>query len=88
MYIQEDTVKYLEDIPTLSVYLCLKESAGCKKEEEGLPLLASDSTGIEKDRYDYEVLQVKKNKKFEPIRIKLYLKWHVIDVLPYLIILI
>ena len=40
--------------------MCLKESAGCKK--EGLLLLASDSTGIETDRYDYVVWQVK-NKK-------------------------
>jgi hypothetical protein len=43
--------------------MCLKESAGWKK-EEGL-LLASDSTGIKTDRYGYEVRPVKKNKKFE-----------------------
>ena len=62
-------LKYLEDILTRSAYLCLKESAGWKKKEEGL-LLASDSTGIETDRYGYEVRPVKKNKKFELIRVK------------------
>ena len=36
-------LKYIEDILTKSAYMCLKESAGCKKEEEEL-LLASDST--------------------------------------------
>ena len=78
-------LKYLEDILTRSAYMCLKESAGCKK-EEGL-LLASDSTGIETDRYDYEVRPIKKNKKFELIRVKQYLKWHVIAVLDHLVIL-
>lgn len=78
-------LKYLEDILTRSAYMCLKESAGCKK-EEGL-LLASDSTGIETDRYDYEVRPVKKNKKFELIRVKQYLKWHLIAVLDHLVIL-
>ena len=67
-------LKYLEDILTRSAYLCLKESEW--KNEEGLLLLASDSTGIETDRYDYEVRPVKKNKKFELIRVKQYLKWH------------
>ena len=79
-------LKYIEDILTRSAYLCLKELAGCKKEEEGL-LLASDSTGIETDRYDYEVRPGKKTKKFELIRVKQYLKWHVIAVLDYLVIL-
>ena len=77
-------LKYLEDILTRSAYLCLKES-GWKK--EGLLLLASDSTGIETDRYDYEVRPIKKNKKFEIIRVKQYLKWHVIAVLDHLVIL-
>jgi hypothetical protein len=78
-------LKYLEDILTRSAYLCLKESEW--KKEEGLLLLASDSTGIETDRYDYEVRPVKKNKKFELIRVKQYLKWHVIAVLDHLVIL-
>jgi Transposase DDE domain len=78
-------LKYLEDILTRSAYMCLKETAGCKK-EEGL-LMASDSTGIETDRYDYEVRPVKKNKKFELIRVKQYVKWHVIAVLDHLVIL-
>ena len=77
-------LKYLEDILTRSAYLCLKESEW--KKEEGL-LLASDSTGIETDRYDYEVRPVKRKKKFELIRVKQYLKWHVIAVLDQLVIL-
>jgi len=76
-------LKYLEDILTRSAYLCLQESEWKKK---GL-LLASDSTGIETDRYDYEVRPVKKNKKFELIRLKQYLKWHVIAVLDHLVIM-
>jgi hypothetical protein len=80
-------LKYLEDILTRSAYLCLKESAGCKKEEGLLLLLASDSTGIETDRYDYEVRPVKRKKKFELIKVKQYLKWHIIAVLDHLVIL-
>ena len=57
------------------------------EERRRLLLLASDSTGIETDRYDYEVRPVKKNKKFELIRVKQYLKWHVIAVLDHLVIL-
>ena len=53
-------LKYLEDILTRSAYLCLKESR--YKKEEGLLLLASDSTGIETDRYDYEVRPVKERR--------------------------
>ena len=78
-------LKYLEDILIRSAYLCLKESEW--KKEEGLLLLASDSTGIETDRYDYEVRPVKKNKKFELISVKQYLKWHLIAVLDHLVIL-
>jgi hypothetical protein len=79
-------LRYLEDILTRSAYVCLKESSECKKEEEGL-LLASDSTSIETDRYDYEVRPVKRKKKFELIRVKQYLKWHIIAVLDHLVIL-
>ena len=79
-------LKYLEDILTKSAYLCLKESAGCKKEEE-LLLLALDSIGIETDRYDYEVRPVKRKKKFELIKVKQYLKWHIITILDHLVIL-
>ena len=78
-------LKYLEDILTRSAYLCLKES-GYKKEGL-LLLLASDSTGIETDRYDYEVQTSQRKKKFELIRVKQYLKWHIIAVLDHLVIL-
>jgi hypothetical protein len=38
-------------------------------------ILASYSTGVETDRYDYEVRLVKSKRKFEKILVKQYLKW-------------
>ena len=75
-------LQYLEETLTRSAYLCLNES-GWKK---GI-LLASDSTGVETDRYEYEVRPVKSKKKFEKIRVKHHLKWHVTAILDNLIIL-
>jgi hypothetical protein len=64
-----------------SSYLCLKESDWRKG------ILASDSTGVETDRYDYEIRFVKSKRKFEKILVKQYLKWHVTAILDHLIIL-
>jgi hypothetical protein len=72
---------YLECILLSSAYLCLKESDWRKG------ILASDSTGVETDRYDYEVRLVKSKRKFEKILVKQYLKWHVTAILDHLIIL-
>jgi hypothetical protein len=76
---------YLECILIRSAYLCLKES-GWKK-----GILASDSTGVETDRHEYEVRRrrrfLKNRKKFEKIMVKQYLKWHITAVLDHLIIL-
>lgn len=72
---------YLECVLLSSAYLCLKESDWTKG------ILASDSTGVETDRYDYEVRLVKSKRKFEKILVKQYLKWHVTAILDYLIIL-
>ncbi|MBV9667565.1 MAG: transposase [Nitrososphaeraceae archaeon] len=72
---------YLESMLLRSAYMCLKES-GWKK-----GMLASDSSGIETDRYEYEVRPVKSKKKFEKIMVKQYLKWHVTAILDHLIIL-
>ena len=72
---------YLECILLSSAYLCLKESDWRKG------ILASDSTGVETDRYDYEVRFVKSKRKFENILVKQYLKWHVTAILDHLIIL-
>lgn len=44
-------------------------------------------TGVETDRYEYEVRPVKSKKKFEKIMIKHHLKWHVTAILDNLIIL-
>lgn len=74
-------LQYLEEMLTRSAYLCLNES-GWKK-----GILASDSTGVETDRYGYEIRPVKSKKKFEKIRVKQYLKWHVTAILDHLIIL-
>lgn len=74
-------LQYLEETLTRSAYLCLNES-GWKK-----GILASDSTGVETDRYEYEVRPVKSKKKFEKIMIKHHLKWHVTAILDNLIIL-
>ena len=72
---------YLECVLLSSAYLCLKESDWTKG------ILASDSTGVETDRYDYEVRLVKSKRKFEKILVKQYLKWHVTVILDHLIIL-
>jgi len=64
-----------------SAYLCLKASNWRKG------ILASDSTGIETDRYEYEIRSVKSKRKFEKIMVKQYLKWHITAVLDHLIIL-
>jgi hypothetical protein len=51
-------------------------------------ILASDSTSVETDRYAYEVRPAKSKRKFEKIRIKQYLKWHITAaILDHLIIL-
>jgi hypothetical protein len=58
---------YLEYVLLSSAYLCLKESDWKKG------ILASDSTGVETDRYDYEVRSVKSKRKFEKILVKVVL---------------
>jgi hypothetical protein len=56
--------------------------------EEGKGILASDSTGVETDRYSYEIRPVKSKRKFAKIMVKQYLKWHVTAaILDHLIIL-
>ena len=72
---------YLEHILLSSAYLCLKESGWRKG------ILASDSTGVESDRYNYEIRPLKSKMKFEKLRVKRYLKWHVTAILDHLIIL-
>ena len=77
------SLAYLEYILVLSsAYLCLKESDWQKG------ILASDSTGVETDRYDYEIRFVKsKKRRFEKILVKQYLKWHITAIFDHLIIL-
>ena len=68
----------------VSSYLCLKESDWRRK-----GILASDSTSVETDKQvRYEVRPAKSKRKFEKIRIKQYLKWHITAaILDHLIIL-
>ena len=73
----------IECVLIWSAYLCLKESDWRRK-----GILASDSTSVETDRYAYEVRPAKSKRKFEKIRIKQYLKWHITAaILDHLIIL-
>jgi len=52
-------------------------------------MIGADSTGVETDIYDKKVKPVKRKneKKFEEIRVKRFLKWHIIAILDYLVIL-
>jgi hypothetical protein len=50
-------------------------------------VLASDSSGVETDRYEKVVRPNKKEKKFEEAKRLLYLKYHIVAILDHLIIL-
>ncbi|MEM3157761.1 MAG: hypothetical protein QXN83_03365, partial [Nitrososphaerales archaeon] len=70
-------LEYLEGILQKAAIMCIKES-GWKN-----GMLGTDSTGVETDIYDKKVKPVKrkKGKGFEKVRIKRFLKWHVIAIL-------
>ncbi len=76
-------LEYLESILQKVAVMCIKESGW----RNGM--LATDSTGVETDVYDKKVKPVKRKsgKRFEEVRIKRFLKWHVIAVLDYMVIL-
>jgi len=76
-------LQYLESILQRAALMCIKESDWRKG------MLATDSTGVETDVYEKKVKPVKRKsgKKFEEIRIKRFLKWHVIAILDYMVIL-
>ena len=52
-------------------------------------MLATDSRGVETDIYDEKVRPIKRKngKRFEKVRIKRFLKWHIIAILDHMIIL-
>jgi hypothetical protein len=72
---------YLETILSKTAYFCIKESNW----EKGI--LASDSTGVDTDRYETVIRPSKKERKFVKVRRLVYLKYHIIAILDYLIIL-
>lgn len=74
-------VGYLKAMLERAAQLCIRESSWRKG------LLASDSTGVESDRYEDVVRPIKKKRGFEVVRRLLYLKYHIIAILDHLIIL-
>lgn len=74
-------LQYLESILQKTAMICIRES----KWEKGM--FGADSTGVETDVYDKKVRPNKKEKKFEKTRVKRFLKWHIVAILDYLIIL-
>jgi len=74
-------VDYLESILDKTAHLCIRE-AGWRR-----GLIASDSSGVETDRYEEVVRPNKKSRCFEVVRRRLYLKYHIIAILDHLIIL-
>lgn len=73
--------EYLDSLLWRSARLCVKE-AGWRK-----GLLASDSSGVETDRYEEVVRPNRRKKTFEIVKRLLYLKYHIIAILDHLVIL-
>ncbi len=74
-------LQYLEGILQRTALMCMQESNWKKG------MLAADSTGVETDIYDEKIRPVKKEKKFEKVRVKRFLKWHILAVLDCMVIL-
>jgi len=78
---QKIPLEYLEAMLDRAAQLCIKEAGWTKG------LLASDSSGVETDRYENVVRPSKKKRLFEEMKRRLYLKYHIIAILDHLIIL-
>lgn len=72
---------YLDETLDRSAQLCIRESGWSRG------LLASDSSGVETDRYHTVIRPNRKKKTFEEVREKTFLKYHIIAILDHLIIL-
>ena len=72
---------WLEQILVRTAQMCLAECGW----EKGI--LSSDSTAVSTDLYRHELRPVKNRHKFEQIKIRQYLKWHVTAILDHLVIL-
>src|SRR5207249_5272710 len=84
---QEMPQEYLDTLLERTARLCMEESGWSKG------LLASDSSGVETDRYEEVVRPNKKERRFEKegrfekVRRLFYLKYHIVAILDHLIIL-
>ena len=78
---QKLPVDYLDALLERTAQLCIRESNWSKG------LLASDSSGVETDRYETVIRPNRRKKRFEEVRRLFYLKYHIIAILDHLIIL-
>jgi len=72
---------YLDLILEKTAYLCVSEASWKKG------VLGTDSSGVETDRYESVERPNRKNGCFEEVRKQIYLKYHIVAILDYLIIL-
>ncbi len=72
---------YLDSLLERAAALCIREA------DWGVGVLASDSSGVETDRYEEVIRPNKKERKFEKVKRLLYLKYHIAAILDHLIIL-
>ena len=68
--------EWLDRTVSLTADMCLDEAD--KASEIGCGRLAADSTGVETDRYGVQERPSKKEGDFKPVRVKTYLKWHIL----------
>ena len=81
-------LQYLENILHKVAIMCIKESGWSIIIIIKKRMIAVDSTGVETDRYDKKKIRpIKHKKRFDKVRSKRFLKWHVIAILDPLIIL-
>ena len=67
---------WLDRMVSLTADMCIDEAD--KTSEIGCGRLATDGTGVETDRYGVQERPSKKEGDFKPVRVKTYLKWHIL----------
>ena len=78
---QKIDADYLDLMLEKTAYLCIAETSWKKG------VLGTDSSGVETDRYETVVRPNKKKGCFEEVRKQIYLKYHIVAILDYLVIL-
>ena len=78
---QEIPAEYLDSLLDRTAQLCIEEANWTRG------VLASDSSGVETDRYEEVVRPNKRERRFEKVRRLFYLKYHIIAIVDHLIIL-